>query len=119
MYDHNIVLIVPLESLDIAKSINRHLDQDDVGGGEGFSTKLIKDNKEYSSYSRLCNSDYASKAALLVTIPEELFELCKNDTRFDTKPTIEDCIQFCDKAEAYVDCQPEGYLPLEVNQEII
>lgn len=108
-YNHTITLIVPLNALDIAKAINRHLDSDDVGGAEGFSTIYEKDGKQYAGYSRLCDAEYASKAALLVTIAEELFALCEADTRFEEKPTLEACQLFCDVAEAYVDCPAERY----------
>jgi hypothetical protein len=108
-YNHTITLIVPINALDIAKAINRHLDVDDVGGYEGFSTRYVKDGKEYAGYSRLCDAEYASKAALLVTIAEELFALCEADTRFEEKPTLEACQLFCDVVEAYVDCSVDGY----------
>ena len=108
-YNHTITLIVPINALDIAKAINRHLDSDDVGGAEGFSVRMTKDGNEYASYSRLCDSDYAAKAAMLVTVPSELFAVCEADTRFEDKPTLEDCEAFCNVAEAYVDCAAEGY----------
>ena len=109
MYNHTITLIVPVSALDIAKAINRHLDSDDVGGFDGFSTRMTRDGQEYASYSRLCDSDYAAKAAMLVTIPSELFAVCEADTRFEDKPTLADCEAFCNVAEAYVDCVVEGY----------
>jgi hypothetical protein len=108
-YDHTITLIVPLDALDIAKAINRHLDHDDVGGFEGFSTRMTKDGIEYASYSRMCDSAYAQNAAMLVTVASELFDLCQADTRFEDKPTLEDCEAFCAVAEAYVDSSAEGY----------
>lgn len=108
-YNHTITLIVPVTDLDIAKAINRHLDWDDSGGGEGFSVRMTKDGNEYASYSRLCDSDYAQKSAMLVTVASELYDLCQADTRFEIKPSLEDCETFCAVAEAYVDCQPEGY----------
>jgi hypothetical protein len=108
-YNHTITLIVPLDALDIAKAINRHLDSDDVGGAEGFSVRMTKDGIEYASYSRLCDADYAQKAAMLVTVASELFDLCQADTRFEDKPTLADCEQFCAVAEAYVDSTADGY----------
>jgi hypothetical protein len=108
-YNHTITLIVPVGALDIAKAINRHMDSDDVGGEHGFSTRMTKDGNEYASYSRLCDSDYAQKAAMLVTIPEELFAVCEADTRCEDKPSLEDCEAFCNVAEAYVDWVVEGY----------
>lgn len=109
IYDHNITLIVPLAQLEIAKTINRHLDNDEPGGYEAFQTQYEKEGKIYAGYSRMCDAEYASKAALLVTIAEELFALCEADTRFETKPTLEECQAFCDVAEAYVDSTTEGY----------
>ena len=108
-YDHTITLIVPLTALDIAKAINRHLDNDDVGGAEGFDTRVTKDGITYASYSRLCTSDYAQNAAMLVTVASELFDLCQADTRFTEKPTLAECEAFCAVAEAYVDCAADGY----------
>jgi hypothetical protein len=113
MYNHTITLIVPLDALDIAKAINRHLDWDDVGGAEGFNTRVEKDGVVYASYSRLCDEAYAANAAMLVTIAEELFALCQADTRFEEKPTLEACQAFCDVAEAYVDNVAEGYSYVE------
>lgn len=118
IYNHNIILIVPLSALRIAKAINRHLDSDDVGGEYGFEQRVIKDGVVYAAYSRLCDEQYASNAAMLVTIAEELFALCQADTRFEEKPTLEECQAFCDVAEAYVDSPAEGY-ELVVEQNIM
>ena len=108
IYDHNITLVVPLDALAIAKSINRHLDTDDVGGEYGFGQRVTDGTNTFAAYSRMCDSEYASKAALLVTVPEELFAMCEADSRFETNPTLEDCAAFCAVAEAYVD-SPSPY----------
>lgn len=104
IYDHNLTLVVPLNALDIARAINRHLDSDDVGGGEGFNVRVTDGTTVFAAYSRPCDSEYAAKAAMLVTVASELHELCLADSRFEDKPTLADCEQFCAVAECYVDC---------------
>jgi len=112
-YDHTITLLVPVTDVQLAKLINQHLDQDDVGGAGGFTQRVTKDSIEYAVYSRPCDSTYANNAAMLLTIGQELFDMCQADSRFETKPTIEECEQFCLIAEAYVDSPlPPEYEPL-------
>lgn len=112
IYDHNLTLIVPVDRLAVAKSINRHLDRDDVGGGDGFSARVSKDGVIYAVYSRLCDAAYASQAAMLVTVPEELHALCLADSRFDDKPSLAECAEFCSVALCFVDTPPEGFEPV-------
>lgn len=103
IYDHALTLVVPLNALDIAKAVNRHLDSDDVGGYDAYQQRVTDGTTVFAAYSRPCDSEYAAKAAMLVTIASELFDLCLADSRFEDKPSLEDCEAFCAVAECYVD----------------
>ena len=108
IYDHNLTLVVPLAQLEIAKAINRHLDGEDVGGYEGFSQRVTDGTTVFAAYSRPCDQGYVDASAMLVMIPEVLYQVCQADERFETKPSLEDCEAFCLVAECYVD-QPIPY----------
>lgn len=104
IYDHTIQFIVPASALALAREINRALDSEDVGGADAFQTEL-KDGR--FSYSRPCDASYAQVAAMLFADPDVLHSVVSQDyaTRWPdlTCPSYEQCIQFCELAECYVD----------------
>lgn len=112
--DHTIQLIVPLNQLETAKRVSRALDPD-VGGYEAFMSRVTKDGITYASYSTPCTASFASNAAMLLAVPEELHSMIAADyaTRWPEHecPTLEECAELCAVIECYVDCAAEGYLP--------
>lgn len=117
-YDHIIQFVVPASAIDLARDINRTLDDDDVGGAGAYQTEL-SDGR--FTYSRPCSADYAQLAALLFAAPEILFSLVEDDynRRWPEliAPTYEQCVQFCTVAECYVD-DPQ-VLPLKAVDELL
>lgn len=103
-YDHTLQMIVPVALVDLARSINRALDYDDVGGADAYQTELADGR---FTYSRPCDVNYAQLAAMLFAAPEILHSVIEADyaKRWPdlTPPTYEQCIEFCAVAECYVD----------------
>ena len=115
-YDHTLQMIVPVALVDLARSINRALDYDDVGGADAFQRRVSKGGAEFFSYSRPCDADYAQRAAMLFMVPGELHAAVRWD--YETRwpdlpvPTLADCGRFCASAECFVDAPAKGYEPV-------
>ena len=112
IYTSTMTLIVPLDQLETAKRVSRALDTD-AGGYEAFQARVQKDGVEYAIYSTPVTASFASNAALLLAMPDELATLVVNDyaTRWPDLvcPTMEELTALCEVIECYVDSQPEGY----------
>lgn len=104
IYDHSITLIVSLDQLETAKRISRALDPD-VGGYEAFLQRSKDGSK--AIYSTPCTASFASNAAMLLALPDELLAVVTADyaTRWPehTAPTPEEVNAFCADVECYVD----------------
>ena len=115
IYTSTMTLIVPLDQLETAKRVSRALDTD-AGGYEAFSARVQKNGIEYAIYSTPVTAAFASNAALLLAMPDELATLVVNDyaTRWPDYqcPTLEELTALCEVIECYVDSQPEGYEPV-------
>lgn len=115
IYDHTIIMAVSLDQLETAKRISRALDPD-VGGYEAFSQRVTKDSVEYAIYSSPCGAEFATNAAMLLALPDELHASVAADyvTRWTAlePPTLEQVTAFCDDVLCYVDAAPEGYAPV-------
>ena len=115
IYTNEMTLIVPIDQLETAKRVSRTLDPD-VGGFNAFERRCTKDGVEYAIYSTPVTASFASNAALLLALPDELATIVVNDyaTRWPDLPvpTMEELTALCEVIECYVDSQPEGYEPV-------
>lgn len=118
-YDHTITLVVPETYCEIAKRVSRALDPD-VGGYEAFKLKVTKDGNNYLKYSSPCTASFASTAAYLLAVPEELLKLVQADYALRwpelVVPTLEEISEFVAVLECFVDCDAEEYEVVTVSE---
>lgn len=103
IYDHTISMSVSLGHLETAKRISRALDPD-IGGYEAFQQRSEDGTK--AIYSTPCTASFASNAAMLLALPDELLAVGAADyaTRWPTLdvPTLQEVTEFCSDVECYV-----------------
>lgn len=108
IYDHTITMSVSLDQLETAKRISRALDPD-VGGYEAFQQRSEDGTK--AIYSTPCTASFASNAAMLLALPDELLAVVAADYAMRWAgllvPTIEEVTAFCLDVACYVDSSAE------------
>lgn len=104
IYDHSITLVVSIDQLETAKRISRALDPD-VGGYEAFAQRSEDGTK--AIYATPCTASFASNAAMLLALPDELLAVVAADyaVRWPDLPvpTLDDVTAFCADVECFVD----------------
>lgn len=104
IYDHTITLIVGLDQLETAKRISRALDPD-VGGYEAFLQRSKDGSK--AIYSTPCTASFASNAAMLLALPDELLAVVTADYAARWAhlpvPTLAEVAAFYADVQCYVD----------------
>lgn len=116
IYTSTMTLIVPLDQLETAKRVSRSLDPDS-GGYEAFAARVQKDGKEYAIYSTPVTASFASNAAMLLALPDELHAVVSADyaTRWPDLvcPSLEELTALCSAIECYIDSKPEDYIYIQ------
>lgn len=102
-YDHTITLTIDLSHLETAKRISRALDPD-VGGYNAFQQR--SEDGTRATYSTPCTESFATNAAMLLMVPEELLKVVEQDyfSRWPdlTPPSLDEIIAFCSDVECFI-----------------
>ena len=109
-YEHRLVLTLPVDMLDIGRSIARALDPD-TGGYESWTPVLDGETIVAYTTSTPCTASFYEQAMAMLDNPAMLHYAVTQDyaARWGdlTPPTLEECQQFCAGVVLPVEPEPD------------